>query len=77
MTPELKIRTSRRESSANQARRVTTPGDRYNTMRLHSAIGFVTPADMLAGRQAEIHAVRDRKLEQARQERQKRRNSVL
>jgi putative transposase len=25
----------------------------YNTVRLHSAIGFVTPADMLAGRQKE------------------------
>ena len=45
----------------------------YNTVRLHSAIGFVTPADMLAGRQAEIHAARDRKLEEARQQRQKRR----
>lgn len=44
--------------------------DRYNTVRLHSAIGFITPADMLAGRQAEIHASRDRKLEQARQRRQ-------
>lgn len=42
----------------------------YNTVRLHSAIGFVTPADMLAGRQSEIHAARDRKLEQARQQRQ-------
>ena len=47
--------------------------DHYNTVRLHSAIGFVTPQDMLAGRQAEIHAVRDRKLEVARQQRQFRR----
>ena len=47
--------------------------DRYNTVRLHSAIGFVTPQDMLAGRQAEIHAARDRKLEAARQQRQVRR----
>jgi putative transposase len=45
----------------------------YNTLRLHSALGFVTPQDMLAGRQAEIHAVRDRKLEVARQQRQFRR----
>jgi putative transposase len=37
--------------------------DHYNTVRLHSAIGYVTPHDMLAGRQAEIHAARDRKLE--------------
>jgi transposase InsO family protein len=48
----------------------------YNTVRLHSAIGFITPADMLAGRQAEIHAARDRKLEQARQERAKRRQQA-
>ena len=44
--------------------------EHYNTVRLHSAIGFVTPADMLAGRQNEIHGARDRKLEQARQQRQ-------
>jgi putative transposase len=40
--------------------------DRYNYVRLHSAIGYVTPNDMLAGRQAKIHAERDRKLEAAR-----------
>jgi len=34
--------------------------DHYNTVRLHSAVGFVTPADMLAGRQAQIHEARDR-----------------
>ena len=50
--------------------------DHYNTVRLHSAIGFVTPQDMLAGRQAEIHAARDRKLEQARRQRQLRRQQV-
>ena len=47
--------------------------DHYNTVRLHSAMGFVTPADMLAGRQKEIHAARDRKLEKARRQRQLRR----
>ena len=50
--------------------------DHYNTVRLHSAIGFITPADMLAGRQAEIHAARDRKLDEARQLRQKRRQQA-
>ena len=47
--------------------------DRYNNVRLHSAIGYVTPKDMLAGRQVEIHTERDRKLEAARQQRQSRR----
>ncbi len=47
--------------------------DHYNTGRLHSAIGYVTPNDMLAGRQKEIHAERDRKLEEARRKRQTRR----
>ena len=37
--------------------------DHYNTVRLHSAIGYVTPQDRLAGRQAEIHAARDHKLD--------------
>ncbi len=50
--------------------------DHYNTVRLHSAIGFVTPQDMLAGRQAEIHAARDRKLGEARQQRQLRRQQL-
>ena len=50
--------------------------DHYNTVRLHSAIGFVTPADMLAGRQEEIHTARDHKLEAARQQRQIRRQQA-
>jgi transposase InsO family protein len=47
--------------------------EHYNTRRLHSAIGYVTPLDMLEGRQPEIHAERDRKLEAARQTRRERR----
>src|SRR5260370_20762487 len=47
--------------------------DHYNTVRLHSAIGYVTPQDRLAGRQAEIPAAPDRKLEKARRQRQLRR----
>jgi hypothetical protein len=57
-------------------RLIQTYVDHYNTVRLHSAIGYVTPQDMLAGRQAEIHAARDRKLEQARSQRQLRRQET-
>ena len=38
----------------------------YNTKRLHSGIGYVTPADMLAGRAEEIQKIRDDRLEKAR-----------
>ena len=38
----------------------------YNTVRLHSAIGYVTPKDKLEGRDKAIHAERDRKLDEAR-----------
>jgi putative transposase len=41
----------------------------YNEVRLHSAIGYVTPADKLAGRDRAILAERDRKLEAARERR--------
>jgi putative transposase len=47
--------------------------EHYNTVRLHSAIGYVTPADRLAGRQQEIHDDRDRKLAAARERRRKKR----
>jgi transposase InsO family protein len=43
----------------------------YNTLRLHSAIGYITPADKLAGREKEIFEARDRKLEAARESRAK------
>jgi len=43
---------------------------------LHSAIGYVTPNDMLTSRQGTIHAERDRKLEEARQQRQVRRGQA-
>ena len=62
----------------DDARRlIQSYGDHYNTVRLHSAIGYVTPADRLAGRQDEIHAARDRKLDQARLLRQLRRQQIV
>jgi len=42
----------------------------YNEQRLHSSLGYVTPKAMLDGRQKEIHAERDRKLDQARVQRE-------
>jgi putative transposase len=47
--------------------------EHYNNVRLNSAIGYITPKDMLAARQQEIHAERDRKLEAVREQRQTRR----
>ena len=41
----------------------------YNDVRLHSAIGYVAPADKLAGRERAIFAERDRKLDAARERR--------
>lgn len=41
----------------------------YNCVRLHSAIGFVTPCDRLNNRQENIFRARDRKLEAARAQR--------
>jgi transposase InsO family protein len=48
----------------------------YNTVRLHSAIGYVAPLAKLEGREEQIFAERDRKLEQARLRRQQRRQQV-
>ena len=40
--------------------------EHYNQVRLHSALGYITPADKLAGLAEVIFAERDRKLEAAR-----------
>lgn len=47
--------------------------EHYNRVRLHSALGYVTPQDRLEGRHLEIYAARDRKLEAAREKRRQRR----
>ena len=48
----------------------------YNTVRLHSAIGYITPADRLAARHLEIFAARDKKLDAARQNRKLKRQQL-
>ena len=49
--------------SLEDARRLVTEFvAHYNTVRLHSAIGYVTPADKLAGREEAIWSERKRKL---------------
>lgn len=56
--------------SLDDARRIVTDYvAHYNNVRLHSALGYVTPADKLAGRDQEIFVQRDRKLAEARERR--------
>ena len=54
-------------TSLEEARRVVTQFvDQYNQNRLHSAIGYVAPADKLHGRHIHIFQERKRKLAHAR-----------
>jgi len=48
----------------------------YNNVRLHSAIGYVAPADKLNGRDQAIFKERDRKLEEARELRKQKRQQA-
>jgi len=48
----------------------------YNTVRLHSAIGYLTPAAKLAGQEKAIFAARDQKLQQARETRKTKRQQT-
>jgi transposase InsO family protein len=51
----------------DDARRITGQYvSHYNNIRLHSAIGYIAPADKLAGRDQDIFQQRGRKLAQAR-----------
>jgi transposase InsO family protein len=60
--------------SIDDARRIVGEFvDHYNTQRLHSAIGYIAPKDKLEGSDKQIFSERDRKLEQAREDRKQRR----
>jgi putative transposase len=50
--------------------------EHYNQVRLQSAIGYIAPADKLAGREGEIYAARDRKLAEARERRKEQREAA-
>lgn len=50
--------------------------EHYNQVRLHSAIGYIAPADKLAGREVEIFAARDRKLTEACERRKEQRKAA-
>jgi transposase InsO family protein len=64
--------------SLDDARRIVEEYiQHYNTVRLHSALGYVTPADKLNGRDEEIFKERDRKLEEARELRRQKRQKAL
>lgn len=60
-------------SPENARELVSSYVEHYNTVRLHSAIGYVTPRDKLEGKEEDIFRERDRKLESAREVRRRRR----
>ena len=63
--------------SLDEARRIVGEFiEFYNTRRLHSAIGYVTPLDKLQGREKAIFAERDRKLARARASRKAKRHGT-
>jgi len=63
--------------SLEEARRVVTEFvQHYNEVRLHSALGYVSPMDKLHGRESDIFTERDRKLEEARKRRAARRREA-
>jgi transposase InsO family protein len=70
------IRTETPLSLEDAQRIVAKYVEHYNTVRLHSALSYVTPKDKLEGRDQEIFAARDRKLEQARERRKAKRQQA-
>jgi transposase InsO family protein len=69
------IRTETPLSLEDAQRVVARYVDYYNGVRLHSAIGYITPRDKLEGRDKVIFAERDRKLAEARERRRAKRQA--
>jgi putative transposase len=63
------IRTQTPLSLEDARRIVARYVEYYNTVRLHSALGYIAPMDKLAGREKEIFGVREGKLAEARERR--------
>lgn len=60
--------------SLEEARRIVSEFvTYYNDQRLHSGIGYIAPKDKLEGRAKQIQTERDRKLEEAREQRKRNR----
>lgn len=64
------VRPSCFETVEEARRKLAEYIEHYNHHRLHSAIGYITPADKLNGLEEQIFAARDLKLEAARARRQ-------
>lgn len=58
-------------SLSDAQRVVTNYVNDYNTERLHSSIGYITPKDRLEGRHVQIQEERKRKMAEARETRQR------
>lgn len=56
-------------------RSITRFVDHYNNIRLHSAIGYITPNNKLQGKEKDIFALRDFRLEKARENRKLKRKN--
>jgi putative transposase len=70
------IRTETPLSLEDAQRIVARYVEYYNQVRLHSAIGYITPKDKLEGREKTIFAERDRKLAEARERRKAQRQAA-
>ena len=70
------IRPTAPTSLEEARRRVADYVEHYNHVRLNGAIGYLTPADKLNGLAQVIFDERDRKLEEARQQRQQARQAL-